>query len=191
MAVEKNGVYYRSAEIKDLTPLQKMYVDAHFEYGGNKTKISENIGRSLQHICDLSTTPSVQKAIAFRQTDFARGVKHPEFAVTRGERIELLWNLAKEGVSKIYDKEGNEIMSAPATAVSAIRTINEMVAGSLAPKEVEVTVKDDTRSEQEIRDNIAKLTAEFNSLTAIEGVTEKDIAETRALPDITDNDLLA
>jgi len=145
------------------------------------------IGRSFDQVCHMAVNPRIQKAIAFRQTDFIQGVKHPEFAVTRGERIELLWNLAQEGVSKIYDKEGNEVMMAPATAVSAVRTINDMVAGSLAPKEIEVTVKNDTRSEEEIRANIAKLTAEFNSLTAIEGVTEQDIQDTRMLPVIEDD----
>lgn len=184
MASEKNGVIYRSADAKELTALQKLYVDAHFEHGGKTVEIAKAIGRTVEHASGMRKSPRIQKAIAFRQTDFARGIKMPEFSVTRGERIELLWNLAQEGVRKIYDKEGNEVMMAPATAVSAVRTINDMVAGSLAPKEIEVTVKDDTRSEQEIRDNIAKLTAEYNSLAVIEGVTETDISETRALPDI-------
>ena len=186
MAIDRDGIIYRSGKSEELTPLQVLYVKAHSEHGGSPKLIAESIGRSIPHVCSMAKSPSIQRAIALQNKSDARNLVMPEYSVSRGERIELLWNLAQRGVSLIYDKEGNEVMSAPATAVSAVRTINEMVAGSLAPKEIEVTVTDDTRSEQEIRDNIAKLTKEFNSLTAIEGVTEQEIQETRALPAIED-----
>jgi len=181
-----NEVYhFAGKKPKPLTALQSLYIDAFFEQAGNMTAVAKAISRSVEHACSLGKSQRVQLAIAKRSRAMAvEVIERPDFIVTKAERIELLWSIAQKGASLIYDKEGNEVMSAPATSVSAVRTINDMVAGSLAPKEIEVTVKDDTRSEAEIRENIAKLTQEYESLAIIEGVTESDIEATRALPEV-------
>ena len=176
-------INYRNANTKPLSPLQTLYVEAFFKHQGVQTKIAEDIGRSREQCYAMQKSDRVRLAISRRNTEMAVDlVKDPSAVVTKTERIELLWQIAQDGASKIYDKEGNEVMMAPATSVSAIRSINEMISGSLAPKEVEVTVKNDTRTESEIRANILKLTAEYNSLAVIEGVSESDIQEAETLP---------
>ena len=167
----------------ELSPLQILFVDAYQKHGANMIAVSEEIGRSREHCYSFLKSTKVQMELSRRNKGHAIEIlKDPNLVTTKTERIELLWQIAQDGASKIYDKEGNEVMMAPATSVSAIRSINEMVSGSLAPKEVEVTVKDDTRTEAEIRANILKLTAEYNSLAVIEGVSESDIQEAETLP---------
>jgi len=181
-------ITYRGAKAEPLTALQELFVDAFFECDGKISQVAKKIDRSVEHAASINRSPRVAQAIAMRSRSVAKNVgKMPDFHVSKPERLELLWQVATRGVELIYDKEGNEVMSNPATAVSAVRTINEMLPGSLAPKEVDISVKiEDKRSEQEIKDSIATLTAEFNALVAIEGVTECDIAKTRELPNITD-----
>lgn len=181
-------ITYRGEKATPLTPLQESFVEAFFECDGNITCTAKRIGRTVEHASNLNKVSKVQMAIAMRTRKMAKNVgKMPDFRVSKPERLELLWKIANQGVELIYDKEGNQVMQSPATSVSAVRTINEMVAGSLAPKEVDINVQvQDTRSEQEIRASIEKLTHEYNKLASIEGVTEKDISKTRELPDITD-----
>ena len=60
-----------------------------------------------------------------------------------------------------------------------------MLPGSLAPQQVDVNVKiEDKRNEQEIKDSILALTTEYTRLAALEGVNEKIIAKSEALPAI-------
>jgi len=106
----------------------------------------------------------------------------PDYEVSKSKRLQFLWRLAEGGAERIYDREGNHVMANPAVSISAVRAINDMTTGSYAPKEVEVTVKDDTRTEAEIRANITKLTEQYNSLAVIEGVTEKEIKAVSRLP---------
>lgn len=179
----QNKVFLARKERK-LTPLQIMYVDAYFDRKGNMGLIAADIERTLEHACNIGKSKHVQQHIAKRMKNGTVYNKGVEFIVSKPERIEILWGIAQKGVELIYDKEGNQVMSSPATSVSAVRTINEMVAGSLAPKEVEVTVKDDTRTEAEIRANIARLTKQYNELSVIEGVTDDDVAKTRELPKV-------
>lgn len=181
-------ITYRGSQSTPLTALQEMFVEAFFECDGKISCVAKRINRSVEHASQINKVSKVAKAIAMRTRSMARNIgKMPDFAVSKPERLELLWQIAKQGVELIYDKEGNEVMSNPATAVSAVRTINEMLPGSLAPKEVDINVKiEDKRSEQEIRDSIVALTAEYTQLSAISGITERDVAKTRELPDITD-----
>ena len=181
-------ITYRGAKAMPLTALQELFVEAFFECDGSISCVAKRIDRSVQHASSINKSPRIQTAIAMRTRELARNVgKMPDFTVSKPERLELLWKIANQGIELIYDKEGNQVMSAPATSVSAVRTINEMLPGSLAPKEIDINVKvEDKRTEQEIRDSIQALTAEYTKLASIEGVTEKDISKTRALPDITD-----
>jgi len=186
MAIEL--ITYRGAKAQPLTALQSLFVDAFFECDGKISCVAKRIERSVEHASQINKVSKVQRAIAMRTRTMVRNVgKMPDFAISKPERLELLWRIANQGIELIYDKEGNQVMSAPATSVSAVRTINEMLPGSLAPKEVDINVKvEDKRTEQEIRDSIQALTAEYTKLASIEGVTEKDISKTRELPDITD-----
>lgn len=185
----KEVTTYRAERGEPLTPLQELFVDAYFECQGKLTCVAKKIDRTIQHVSQMNKSPRIQHRIALRNNVLTKSLstKMPDFRVSKPERLELLWKIANQGVELIYDKEGNQVMQSPATSVSAVRTINEMVAGSLAPKEVDINVQvQDTRSEQEIRASIEKLTHEYNKLASIEGVTEKDISKTRELPDITD-----
>lgn len=180
-------ITYRGAKAEPLTALQELFIDSYFECDGKLPCVAKSISRSIQQVATMNKSPRICQAIAMRNKVLTRNIKMPDFAVSKPERLALLWKIANQGVELIYDKEGNEVMQSPATSVSAVRTINEMVAGSLAPKELDISVKiEDTRSEQEIRDSILALTAEYSKLAAIEGVTERDVNKTRELPDMTD-----
>ena len=182
-------ISFRTTSTRPLTALQTLYIDAWFEYEGDVHKIANKLDRSTEHVYGLARSNTVQLEMARRSQETAKVLlKSPDFVVSKPERLELLWGIAEKGVEMIYDKEGNQVMSSPATSVSAVRTINEMVTGSLAPKEIDITVKDDTRTEAEIRANIARLTKQYHDLAVIEGVTEDDVAQTRVLPSTSPSD---
>ena len=181
---ENPQVTYREQSAKPLSPLQSLFIDAYWKHEGSLARVAETIQRSIQQCCAMMKSSRVQLELARgNHRKAVEMVQRPDFVVTKAERIEILWQIAKEGASKIYDKEGNEVMMAPATSVSAVRTINDMVEGSLAPKQSEITVKvEDNRTEAEVRASIAKLTAEYNALAVIDGVTDDDIDEVMSLP---------
>ena len=181
-------ITYRGAKAEPLTALQELFVEKFFECDGKLPCVAKGISRSIQQVATMNKSTRVVQAIAMRSRALARNAgKMPDFAVSKPERLELLWKIANQGVELIYDKEGNQVMQSPATSVSAVRTINEMTVGSLAPKELDVNIKvEDKRNELELRASIEELTREYTKLAAIEGVTEKDVSKTRALPDITD-----
>ena len=164
----------------DLTPLQNLIVDTYFEHDCNVNQTAIALNRDPANVKIVLNSIKVRKETALRSKHLMKqAVGKARFDVSKEDRVQLLWKIAQEGVEKTYDKEGNQVMASPATSVSAVRAINEMLPGSLAPKEVELTIQNDTRSEEEIRNNIAKLTKEYNSLVAIEGVTEQDVNNIR------------
>lgn len=186
-------ITYRGASSKPLTALQELFVEAFFECDGKISCVAKKLDRSVEHASQINKVSKVQRAIAMRTRVLAKNVgKMPDFAVSKPERLELLWKIANQGIELIYDREGNQVMQSPATSVSAVRTINEMLPGSLATKELDINVKiEDKRTELEIRESIQALTAEYTVLASLEGVTEKDVSKTRALPDIEDVELRA
>ena len=169
-----------------LTAIQSQFVDAYFECEGKMPCVAKKMGKATAQVHTISNVRKVKLALAQRSAEYARNMgANPDFQVSKSERLELLWNIAKTGAERITDKEGNMIMAAPAVSVSAIRTINDMVPGSLAPKEVEVTHKVDNRTEEEIRENIARLNEEYQSLIAIDGeVLEAKVQEVTDLPKV-------
>ena len=177
-------IYNTKAPATPLTALQSEFVDAYFECGGKQPCIAKAMGKAEAQIYNLARVSKIRLEISRRSAEYARNMSaDPDFRVSKSERLELLWRIAEGGAERITDKEGNMIMSAPAVSVSAIRTINDMVPGSLAPKEVEVTHKVDSRTEEEIRANITRLNKEYQSLIAIDGeVLEEKVKEVTDLP---------
>ena len=173
---------------RTLTPLQNMYVEAYFKCDGNVVCIAEKIDRTRFHVYEMAKAKIVQDKIdvELKRRGPLLPVKPKEkkviFNVAKQDRVRLLWKVANRGAELIYDKEGNEVMSNPATTVSAIRTINEMLPGSLAPKELDVNVTvEDRRTEAEIADNISVLMQKYS---ALKNVTDTQVIESRALPTI-------
>ena len=179
--------HYNSQPAKPLTTIQNQFVEAYFECGGKMPCVAKKMGKDTSQIYNLAKVNKIKLAIAQRSAEYARNMSAtPDFRISKSERLELLWRIAEGGAERITDKEGNMIMAAPAVSVSAIRTINDMLPGSLAPKEVEVTHKVDTRSETEIRANIARLNSEYASLIAIDGeVTEEKVKKVTDLPAVS------
>ena len=163
----------------NFTPKSKMIADAIIEFDSDYDRVIENTGCTPTELDNILLSA---KSPAYIAAGLAKKKVRTPFSVTKEARIEFLWNLAQEGATHIFDKEGNEVMMSPAVSVSAVRAMNDMIEGSYAPKEVAITHVSETRTEKEIRDNIKKLTQEYNSLAVIEGVTEKAIEQTRALP---------
>ena len=182
----KNPVLNALTTPNRLTEVQTALVNNYFDCEESPSKLAEYLAKPLILVETLLSSKPVRRAIVYRTkqvTDLIR--KEEKFNVHKEDRLQLLWTIAQNGVNKIYDKEGNEVMSSPATSVSAIRTINEMLPGSLAPQQVDVNVKiEDKRNEQEIKDSILALTTEYTRLAALEGVNEKVIAKSEALPAI-------
>jgi len=179
----------RSGGITELTPLQNMFVKSYFKCDGNMLCIARGLDRSEQHVYQIAKAQVVQDAIEKETQKRGPLPERPKvvFTVAKQDRVRLLWKVANQGAEMIYDKEGNEVMSNPATTVSAIRTINDMLPGSLAPKELDVNVTvEDRRTEAEIADNISLLMQKY---TALKDVTDEQVIESRALPTIDVGDI--
>ncbi|RKZ99017.1 MAG: hypothetical protein DRQ42_08375 [Gammaproteobacteria bacterium] len=181
-----------AAELRPLTEKQAAYMEHYFECNGLPTCIMNKAGfEDVANTNRIGKSQRIQMEIVRRSRAMNAKFmpKASDFDVSKADRMELLWIIAQGGAERITDKEGNMVFMNPAVSVSAIRTINEMLPGSLAPKEVEITHKVDNRSEQEIRDNIAKLNAEYQSLVAIDGqvitLKESDIRKSESLPRVT------
>ncbi len=181
------------SELKPLTEKQELYMQYYFECDGSPTCIAKKAGfRDRRVAATIGMSTRVKLEIARRAKHEAahyQKLTTREFKVPKEARLELLWRIAEGGAERITDKEGNMVFMNPAVSVSAIRTINEMLPGSLAPKEVEITHKQDTRTEDEIKASIAKLQEEYQQLVAIDGTSillkEKDIKKSESLPMVT------
>ena len=186
-----------AGHLRPLTDKQEEYMRHYFVCDGSATCIAKAMDWNTpdgqpdrQSAQRMGKQKRIQIEIARRvQQQGAQLFMNKQFNVAKEDRLELLWMIAQGGAERITDKEGNMVFMNPAVSVSAIRTINEMLPGSLAPKEVEITHKQDTRSEQEIRENIARLNEEYQSLIAIDGNTitlkESDIKKSESLPLVT------
>ena len=180
---------------KPLTIKQELFLEHYFDCEGSPTCIAERAGwmdksgkPDRSNVDNMRKTRRMQIEIARRTNQMSKTVMTTrDFNVSKEDRLELLWMIAQGGAERITDKEGNMVFMNPAVSVAAVRTINEMLPGSLAPKEIEITHKQDNRSEQEIRDNIAKLNAEYQSLVAIDGqvIREEDVLAVTDLPEVT------
>lgn len=174
--------------LRPLTAIQEAYMEYYFDCEGSPSCITKRAGfKDKDNTAKIGKTKRIQIEIARRTRQMGKSIMAvKDFNVSKEDRMELLWLIAQGGAERITDKEGNMVFMNPAVSVSAIRTINEMLPGSLAPKEVEITHKQDIRTEQEIRESIAKLNKEYQSLVAIDGHTitlkESDIKKSESLP---------
>lgn len=160
---------------RDLTDRDAQFVKVFFECNGDFVHVAEKMGiKSADEVKRLGRSPKIQHEIMRQlkhRTNIAAEVDVKRFDVSKDDRMELLWSIAQGGAERIIDKEGNAIFMNPAVSVSAIRTLNEMIPGSIAPTQVEVTHKRETRTELEVMQDIKSLQAEINSL-ALEGEYE-------------------
>ena len=161
-----------------------LVIDAMIKHDGDIYKVATEVGRQPHDVEAVMQYEGNRKRLCIRASKY----KNASFNSTKDSRLSFLWDVAQAGAERIYDKEGNHVMMNGAVAVSAVRAMNDMIAGSYAPKEVEITHTSDTRTESEIRANIKRLTAEYNNLAVIEGVAESDIAQVDSLPAGSDND---
>jgi len=165
-----------NSKLKALSPLDIMVLDTYLRENGDIHNTAKITGKEPKAIQNITLKIQSKQYLALNKNK----VKHA-FTKSKEARLEFLWKVAENGASLIYDKEGNEIMMSPAVSVAAVRAMNDMIEGSYAPKEITHKHTTETRSEQEIRDNIKKLNAEYAQLAVIEGVTEKQIQQTQAL----------
>lgn len=160
---------------RDLTDRDTQFVKVFFECNGDFVHVAEKMGiASADEVKRLGRSPKIQHEIMRQlkhRTNLAAEVDVKRFDVSKDDRMELLWSIAQGGAERIIDKEGNAIFMNPAVSVSAIRTLNEMIPGSVAPTQVEITHKRETRTELEVMQDIRTLQAEINSL-ALEGEYE-------------------
>ena len=184
------------ATTKSFTPLlarglnanQKATVDAYIECDGDVALTAKRLGKKANTVHECINSSTVQAYLMRYTGAMARRANgNPDFNITKTDRLNMLWLIAKRGTEDLYDKEGNCLMQNPAASISAIRTISDLV-GDWAPKEqhvkVEVTHKD--ISEQQLDADIHALTAEYERLQDM--TTEEEVREITTLDKVTSVD---
>ena len=152
---------------RPLTKKQKQVFDAYYECGKKAGPAAKKLGVDKRNFYTTLKHPNVQWHIANRDMALEHHyLGNNDFTVTKTDKMELLWKIAKAGAERGYDKQGNEVMLNPQTSVSAIAQLNAMQ-GHNAPTEVKVTKVE--KSEEELKDSIQQLRQEFEDLLAIEG----------------------
>jgi len=169
---------------RDLTERDEQFVKVFFECNGDFVHVAEKMGMtSSSEVKRMGRSPKIQHEIMRQlkhRTNVVAKIDVKRFDVSKDDRMELLWNIAQGGAERIIDKEGNAVFMNPGVSVSAIRTLNEMIPGSVAPTQVEITHKRETRTEAEVMQDIKSLQAEINGL-ALEGeYTAIDDTQTQA-----------
>jgi len=155
---------------KPLTTHQARVLQTYYRKDKNVTATAKEIGMDRSNVYAVLKNPKVQWHIANMELELEHHyLGSNDFTVTKTDKMELLWKIAKAGAERGYDKQGNEVMLNPAVSVSAISQLNAMQ-GHNAPTEVTVTKVD--KSEEELKESIARLKAEFEELMAIEGECE-------------------
>lgn len=158
-------------QTEDLTTHQIHFVNTWLSNGENRVQTAREMGWGNHGQCTsyLKNT-KIQVEIARRKGVLHAwlSTQHALGGVTREMKAQLLWEVAKAGAERGFDKEGNPIMINPASTISAVRELNSM-AGHHAPTVVEQKVEVVHRSELEIKANIQSLQAEVTELLSIEG----------------------
>ncbi len=165
---------------KDLSDRDEHFVKAFFECNGDFVCVAEKVGiQTAEEVKRVGKSPKIQHEIMRQlkhRTNVVAKVDMRRFDVSKDDRMELLWEIAQGGAERIIDKEGNAVFMNPAVSVSAIRTLNEMIPGSIAPTQVEVTHKRETRNEAQVLADIRALQSEINDL-ALEGEYTASISD--------------
>jgi MinD-like ATPase involved in chromosome partitioning or flagellar assembly len=137
------------------------FAEAYMRHKGDMRLVHIDMSMTYQNACMMLKTAVVKELIDNANDNSV----NLERIASKAERIGLLWNVANQGAEMIYDEEGNEVMANPNVTVSAIRTMNDMMEGSLVTKKVDVKVEvTDNRTEQEVRASVQELTAEIQNL---------------------------
>ena len=160
-------------DAKPLTELQAKFVDAFMQCDENRECTRKRMGwKGVDRVANMLRSDRVQLELRLQRKDLRElAVASKEFDISKAKKMEVLWEIAKGGIERGFDKMGNSIMLNPQASTQAIRELNVMQ-GHHAPVQQEVTVTHETRTEKEIRGRIAELTAEFQQLTAIDGECE-------------------
>lgn len=169
---------------RDLTDQDVQFVKVFFECNGDFVQVAEKMGiKTANEVKNKGRSPKIQHEIMRQlkhRTNLVAEVDVKRFDVTKDDRMELLWSIAQGGAERIIDKEGNAVFMNPGVSVSAIRTLNEMIPGSIAPTQVEITHKRETRTEAEVMNDIKSLQADINAL-ALEGEYSIDEPQSQSL----------
>jgi hypothetical protein len=172
---QENNENYRDV-VEGLTALQNIFVTTYINCGQNLAETAHQLNRTRVQADKIMGSEKVQWAISNRLKQMepvGQSVLHTVrvcddesyTGASKREKLDMLWALAQEASGKIYDKEGNEVIMNGAVAVSAVRTMNDMV-GDWAPKEtnINVDIKDD-RSIDEVKRSVEALMAEYTTLS--------------------------
>jgi len=195
MAYSQKAVIYQndtaSRDIMDgLTYLQSEFVRAYLGTDGDINIVAKMLDITRSNADKMLGSEKVRNSIHDRKMNEPGKISRvrgsddlPYNGASREEKLDMLWNLARKSSGMIYDKEGNEIIMNGAVAVSAVRTMNDMV-GDWAPKEanIKVDIKDD-RSIEEVKASVAELMAEFTTLAG------EVSGEIKAIEDVPSLDL--
>ena len=165
-------------KICDLPPSQILFVETFLRLNGVLKNVAIEMGKTLPQVYGIASQPKIVNAINYMSNSvnaIPDVLPEEPYKVEMSSRLKLLWAIAQETSSKIYDKEGNEILMNPASSIAAIRTISDLQ-GDFAPKEqfVTVDIKDD-RSVEEIQNNIKMLMAEYQQLSLNGGATDNQV----------------
>lgn len=153
-----------------VTPLQEKFVEAWFKCKEDHRCTSHEMGwiESYKQTYRMLRSKSVQWLIAQRKRRISelRALEAQDFNISKSAKMELLWEIAKAGTERGFDKQGNSVMLNPQSSIQAVAQLNQMQ-GHNAPTEVDVRVHDETRSEKEIVAHIQELRAEMDDLLSL------------------------
>lgn len=147
----------------ELTGIQSRIVDAYIASDSNKNEAGKLLGKTPQYIGQVLKTPKVAKALAFREDRamlFVKGAMNDP-VITKQEIARMFVEIAKAGMERGFDKEGNSIMLNPGSANTALGHVNQMYAYNAPTETIETKV---TRTELEISTSIQSLQAELGEL---------------------------
>lgn len=168
-----NKAIFKEKEIEKrrITYLQQQFVDAWFKCKEDHNCVNKTMGWPTSHklTYQMLRSKRVQWAIAQRKREIneLKALECQDFHVSKSAKMELLWEIAKAGTERGFDKQGNSVMLNPQSSIQAVAQLNQMQ-GHNAPTEVDVRVHDETRSEKEIIEHIQELRNEMDDLLSIE-----------------------